>query len=164
MGTGGGTGTGGGVGTGGGTGGGTGTGGGVGTGGGAGTGGGSGSGGGAGGAGGGSGIVSFSATVAPILKMKCIQACHGGQYQTTANAYSRLKGTTAAAGTACANMPRIIVNNGAGSLVIQKLKGTQTCGMRMPLVNNNGCTGTDCVAASDITKIETWIDQGAQNN
>lgn len=112
-------------------------------------------------------MVRFATEVAPILRAKCQQACHGGQYQSAGTAYTRLRAMTAN-NTACASQPRIVVNDGANSLVIKKLLGTQTCGGRMPQVamgaGSRACNGTECVAASDIDLIKRWIDQGAQNN
>ena len=70
--------------------------------------------------------------------------------------------------TACASQPRVVVNDGANSLVIRKLLGTQTCGSRMPQVpmgaGSRNCTGNECVTAGDTDLIKRWIDQGAQNN
>jgi hypothetical protein len=118
--------------------------------------------------GGGGMTVSFSATVAPIFRAKCQQACHGGAYQgTTMQIYSRLRGTTPGT-TACANQPRLVVNDSANSLVVKKLLGTQTCGSKMPLVpmgtSSRDCMGTECVASMDLDLIRAWIDQGALNN
>ncbi|MDP3498893.1 MAG: hypothetical protein Q8S33_01120 [Myxococcales bacterium] len=109
-------------------------------------------------AGGGSATVSFATEVAPILRAKCQQACHAGQYQSAGSAYTRLRGMTS--GGACGNQPRLVVNDGASSLVIRKILGTQTCGGKMP----QGCTGNACVSATDADTIKRWIDQGALNN
>ena len=51
----------------------------------------------------------------------------------------------------------VISNDGSGSFLIQKLKGTAASGGQMPA---SGC----CLDASVIQLIETWIDEGALNN
>lgn len=118
--------------------------------------------GGGGGTGGGAAFPRFAADIAPILKAKCGN-CHGSQYAQAGTAYTRLRGTTSGT-TACASTPRIIVNDGANSLVVKKMLGTAGCGARMPIVNMAGCTGNACVPATDIDKIKVWIDNGALNN
>lgn len=60
------------------------------------------------------------------------------------------------------------MNDGAGSLLVKKLRGTAGCGAVMPLVKHGAttmaCAGDECVAASDIEKVKGWIDQGARDN
>ena len=51
----------------------------------------------------------------------------------------------------------VISGNGSASLLIQKLRGTATAGDQMPL---SGC----CLEETLIQLIETWIDEGANNN
>lgn len=122
-----------------------------------------------GGSGGGTPIIvmSFAADVMPVLKAKCA-GCHNGVYDNAATTLTRLRATTGAAG-ACANIPRMIINNGADSLIVKKLLGTAGCGAVMPLIKNSPteivpCSGTQCVAATDIDKVKVWIDQGALDN
>ncbi len=66
---------------------------------------------------------------------------------------------------ACANTPRLVVNDGANSLVVKKLLGTAECGGVMPLVKNGRVTtpraSEECVARADIEKLKGSIDQGA---
>jgi len=45
----------------------------------------------------------------------------------------------------------------SGSLLVQKVKGTQTIGVQMPY-------GKSPLPAADIQKISDWVAQGAQNN
>lgn len=70
--------------------------------------------------------------------------------------------------TACASQPRIVVNDGANSLVIRKLLGTQTCGSKMPQVpmgaGSRACNGAECATAFEIDLIRRWITEGALNN
>lgn len=109
-------------------------------------------------------MISFSATVAPIFKSKCTNNCHGNQYNTTAGAYTRLTAAANQTNQPCQNVKRITVGNGAGSLVVQKMLGTQPCGTRMPHVGTAACSGNTCVPAADTAKVSQWIDQGALNN
>ena len=110
--------------------------------------------------------VSFRSDVMPVLKAKCA-GCHSGQYENPATTFTRLNAHTAAMG-ACANRPRIVINDGAGSLLVRKLNGTTDCGAVMPLIKMGTatmpCAGSECVAEADIGKVKTWIDEGAQDN
>ena len=129
-------------------------------------------GGGAGGSGGMGGggaagiVVSFATDVMPVLKTKCA-GCHSGQYEQAAVTFMRLRANTSAT-AACANAPRIEVNNGANSLLVKKLLGTAGCGAVMPLIKVGttmvACAGAECVAPADIEKVKLWIDQGAVDN
>ena len=84
------------------------------------------------------------------------------QYNQTASAYTRLKGIAVVG--PCTGTARLIVGDGANSLVVKKVLGTQPCGARMPEVAGAGCTGGACLSAADIAKLSTWITQGALNN
>lgn len=111
--------------------------------------------------------VSFANDVMPVFKAKCA-GCHSGQYEDAATTFTRLRLSTAAT-AACANMPRIEVNDGANSLLVKKLLGTAGCGAVMPLVRTStttvvACMDAQCVAPADIEKVRIWIDQGALNN
>ncbi len=110
--------------------------------------------------------VSFRADVMPVLKAKC-GGCHSGQFEQPASTFTRLNTNTPATG-ACANRPRIVVNDGAASLLVRKLNGTHDCGAVMPLIKMGTatmpCSGDQCVAEADIGKVKTWIDEGAQDN
>lgn len=110
--------------------------------------------------------VSFSADVMPVLKAKC-SGCHQGQYEQAATTFSRLQGNTAA-NAACANTPRIVVRDGAGSLLVRKMNGTAECGAVMPLVKMGTvmmpCAGEQCVSEAEVAKVKGWIDEGALDN
>lgn len=68
----------------------------------------------------------------------------------------------------CVNTPRIVVNDGANSLLVKKLLGTAGCGAVMPLVKTGMTSvayeGDQCVAPDGIDKVKLWIDQGALDN
>jgi hypothetical protein len=84
--------------------------------------------------------------------MKCGTACHGGNWGDATKSYARLKGTTMGCGT----MPRMVVSDGANSIVVKKLKGAvANCGVRMPL-------NMPALPEADIMTVETWITMGAQ--
>lgn len=108
------------------------------------------------------GLVSFSQVVMPILTNQCT-GCHRGVFDNAATAYPHLKGTTSAT-TACANQPRLVVNDGNNSLLVTKMRGTIDCGKRMPSSASAGCVGEECTPETDIAKIAKWIDQGALDN
>ena len=92
--------------------------------------------------------ISYSTTIQPIFNNNCT-GCHGSSGGLNLGSYSTLNngGTSGAV---------IIAENGAGSRLIQKLRGTAS-GSQMPA---SGC----CLDASVIQLIETWIDEGAENN
>lgn len=110
--------------------------------------------------------VSSAEDVMPVLKAKCGN-CHQGQYLDPVVTLARLHATTSAM-AACANTPRIVINDGANSLLVKKLLGTAECGGVMPLVKvgsmTMACEGDACVAPADIEKMKAWIDQGALDN
>jgi hypothetical protein len=84
------------------------------------------------------------------LFMKCGTACHGGNWGDATKSYARLKGNAM-----CGNMPRMKAGDGAGSLVVQKLKGAVGgCGNKMP---PSGMMPT----ADEIKTLEDWITAGA---
>jgi hypothetical protein len=92
--------------------------------------------------------ISYSTTIQPIFNNNCT-GCHGSSGGLNLGSYSTLNngGTSGAV---------IIAENGSGSRLIQKLRGTAS-GSQMPA---SGC----CLDASVIQLIETWIDEGAENN
>ena len=129
--------------------------------------GGEGGGGGAGGGGAAIAMVSFANDVMPVLKAKC-SGCHGGQYEQAILTLARLKLSTSAT-SACPSTPRMVVNDGANSLLVKKLMGTAGCGVIMPLIKMSPtvsvpCTGKMCVGPMDIVTVKLWIDQGAHDN
>jgi hypothetical protein len=111
------------------------------------------------GTGGAAATPKFATDIAPIFKAACGNAmCHGGQYgMSNMVIYTRLMGM---AGGACEGRPRMMAGNSAMSLVVQKMAGTQNCGMRMPDSNR---TYFDTKMA-DLDKIKAWIDGGAKND
>lgn len=94
--------------------------------------------------------------IATIFMMRC-GTCHmdGGmsRYGDATRAYNALK----AMAPAPCSRARMTPPNGAGSLVIQAMKGMKPCGnnMRMPP------QGT-AVPAADIMAVEEWINMGAK--
>ena len=112
-------------------------------------------------------MVSFANNVMPVLKAKCT-GCHGGQYEQAILTLARLKLNTSPT-SACPNTPRMVVNDGANSLLVKKLLGTSGCGGIMPLIKMSSteivpCTGKMCVGPMDIVMVKQWIDQGAHDN
>jgi hypothetical protein len=108
-------------------------------------------------------------TVFESLVPSC-QACHsttaasaagGGFYFGSSGeacgAYDRVV-NVGAGGTACAGMGMLVVpGNAAGSLLYQKLAGTQTCGAAMPL----GSMGIAMSNGQALADLEAWINSGA---
>ncbi|MCH7575707.1 MAG: choice-of-anchor D domain-containing protein [Candidatus Marinimicrobia bacterium] len=96
--------------------------------------------------------VSFAASVLPVLTANCGAGnCHlNGKSQEglSLETYASLL-----AGSD--NGPVVIAGDGAGSLIIRKLRGT--AGTRMP-------QGNPALPDSTISTIEIWIDQGALDN
>ena len=94
--------------------------------------------------------VSFANDVQPIFSSNCT-GCHGGSGGLTLTSFENL-----IAGTSN-NGPVVTSGDGAGSIIIQKLRGTAGFGVQMP---------KDLLALSEnlISTIETWINEGAQNN
>ena len=87
--------------------------------------------------------ISYSTTIQPIFNNNCT-GCHGGSGGLSLTSYSLL-------------MENDVVNpgNSAESQLIKKLKGT--AGTQMPKNQNPLDDAT-------IDLIETWIDEGAENN
>ena len=96
-----------------------------------------------------SSCVNFSTEIQPIFTANCT-GCHGSSGGLSLSSYASLMEGGSHGAT-------VISNDGSGSLLIQKLKGTATSGGQMPA---SGC----CLDASVIQLIETWIDEGALNN
>lgn len=139
-----------------------------------------GSGGSSGGAGGGGGTAvgtKMPPAVHAVFMKYCAMACHGGEWQDRAKAYTRIMGTTSMGTTpnnsTCMGMKRMTAGDGAGSLVVKKMLGTAGCGTRMPRVlmmpgctgtacMTVGCTGAACVPAAEIMIVQQWITDGAR--
>jgi len=75
-----------------------------------------------------------------------------------ANAFVR--STSARAPCSSTGRKLIVASNGTGSLLYEKISGTQACGSRMPL----GCSGNGCLPQAKIDLIKRWIDEGANDN
>jgi hypothetical protein len=96
------------------------------------------------------GEISYKSDIQPMLNATCIN-CHGNKGGLSISTYSNLmKGTSN-------NGPVVIVNDGAGSLIVRKLQGVAS-GSRMPPEPLNKWS------ESKIETIKIWIDQGAKNN
>jgi hypothetical protein len=96
------------------------------------------------------GEPAFSTHVAPVLAAKCIN-CHGGRQPRNRLSMESFANLMRGGMTGRAITP----GNGAGSLLIQKLKGTAKDGQRMPL-------DADPLPAAEIAAIEKWIAAGAK--
>ena len=88
--------------------------------------------------------ISYSLTIQPIFNTNCT-GCHGGSSGLTLDSYNTL-----IAGSV------IESGNGAGSLLIKKLRGTAS-GFQMP-------KNQDPLDDTTINLIETWINEGALDN
>jgi hypothetical protein len=108
--------------------------------------------------GGGNGTVSFSSDIQPILQARCaIPNCHGsGAIQSGLNmggaAYSTITSITGNSGTKF-----VTANDANASAFYLKVKNPPAFGARMP---NGGPYLTD----AQIQNIQSWIDDGAQDN
>lgn len=94
--------------------------------------------------------------VAPVLTARC-GGCHGFNDADGANTFVRGN----ASRPACSSVgARIVASNATGSLLYQKVAGTQTCGGRMP----PNCTGNNCLPQTQLDLIRDWINAGAPSN
>ncbi|NOZ06249.1 MAG: hypothetical protein GXP41_07860 [Chloroflexi bacterium] len=99
--------------------------------------------------------TSFSADVFPLLQARCAGQCHNPQAAAAmggwdATTYDALMGTGKHA-------PVVQPGDPAGSLLLQKVRGTQPEGVRMPL-------GGAPLSEAEIRTIESWIAAGAKND
>ena len=91
--------------------------------------------------------VDYSTQIQPIFAINCI-GCHGGSGGLYLNSYTNLM--------AGGNSGAVVISgNGAGSLLVKKLRDEHAPSMPY---------GNCCIESSLIDLIETWIDEGAQNN
>jgi glucose/arabinose dehydrogenase len=93
----------------------------------------------------------FSGNVFPILQAQC-SGCHSA-HSARSTSYAEL--TSMSTGS-CSGRPRLVAGNAAGSLLYQKITGSQTCGGSMP--------PSGLMPSSQASIIGTWINQGAPNN
>jgi len=99
--------------------------------------------------------VSFSSQIQPIFNSQCL-GCHGSNGGLSLNAgvsYANLVNVDAR--SSCTSMKRVLPDNADNSVLYRKVSGT-TCGNRMP-------EGLQ-MNTHDITLIQDWINQGANNN
>lgn len=94
------------------------------------------------------GIPSFSADVLPIFQARCA-ACHGSLGGWDASSYESVMNTGDHA-------PTVIAGDVDGSLLAQKIRGTQTQGTLMP--------PSGLMPEDEIQAILDWIAAGAPNN
>lgn len=107
------------------------------------------------------GPVSFASDVQPIFTARCA-SCHGssgpsaGLSLVAGSARANLVGVNS---SECASTKLVAPSSAATSYLAHKLDGTGPCfvGSRMPL-------GGPYLSASEISKIRSWIDQGALDN
>ena len=93
--------------------------------------------------------VNYSTEIQPIFSTNSLcTGCHGGSGGLYLDSYTNLM-TGGNSGAV------VIPENGAGSLLVEKLRDEHA--PSMPL-------GNCCIESSLIDLIETWIDEGAQNN
>ncbi len=92
--------------------------------------------------------VNYSTEIQPIFTANCT-GCHGGSGGLYLDSHTNLM--------AGGNSGTVVLpNNGSGSLIIQKLRGEDS--PHMPLNNSFP------LESSLIDLIETWINEGAQDN
>ena len=97
-----------------------------------------------------SSCVNYSTEIQPIFSTNSLcTGCHGTSGGLSLTSYENLMLGNSN------NGPVVNAGNGANSLIIQKLRGT--AGSQMPM-------GDCCLEDESIDLIETWIDEGAQNN
>ena len=96
------------------------------------------------------GAIAFSTHVAPVLLANCV-GCHGGRQPRNRLSVESFAQLVRGGMSGKAITP----SNGAGSLLVQKLKGTAKDGQRMPLES-------DPLSAAQISAIEQWIAAGAK--
>jgi len=94
------------------------------------------------------GAVSFAQDVLPIFDAKC-KACHGSFGGWSAADYDSVT-------TSGDHAPVIVASDPDGSLLVQKLRGTQTTGGSMPPGSK--------LSDDEITTIVNWVKAGAPNN
>jgi hypothetical protein len=92
--------------------------------------------------------VSYASSIQPVWNASC-GGCHGSNGGLSLTSYTNLMLGTSS------NGPVVIPGDGANSLLIRKLRGQ--AGSLMP-------QGGPSLSESTISTIETWINQGAQDN
>ncbi|MDE3058296.1 MAG: IPT/TIG domain-containing protein, partial [Bacteroidota bacterium] len=95
--------------------------------------------------------ISFANDVEPLFVSYGCTSCHGGTNNLFVDTYAHLMAGNSLHG------PVVTPGNGEGSVLIKKLRGTASFGVRMP-------QGGPYLPDSSIAKISTWITQGAKDN
>ncbi|MFQ6015864.1 MAG: c-type cytochrome [Anaerolineae bacterium] len=93
-------------------------------------------------------IPSFAKDILPLLKARC-SACHGSLGGWSAASHDEVVNSGD-------NGPAVIPGDAEASLLLQKLKGTQTIGSPMPPGQS--------LSAAEISLVENWIAAGAPDN
>lgn len=95
--------------------------------------------------------VSFANDVEPLFVSYGCTSCHGGTNNLFVDSYAHLMAGNSLHG------PVVTPGDGEGSVIIEKLRGTASFGVRMP-------QGGPYLPDSLIAKISTWITEGAHDN
>ena len=98
--------------------------------------------------------VSFSNDVYPIIKKRCLP-CHASDSENPSEYYMESLQDVMKGGK---HGKPILPKNGAGSIIVQKVKPAPPFGEQMPLMTKKK------LADEEIDLIQTWIDQGAKKN
>ncbi len=98
--------------------------------------------------------VSFSNDVFPIIKKRCLP-CHASDSENPSEYYMESLQDILKGGK---HGKPIVPKNGAGSLIVQKLKPAPQFGEQMPLMTKKKLTD------EEIDLFQSWIDQGAKKN
>jgi hypothetical protein len=111
----------------------------------------------------------FAEIYADVLTPNQCTSCHapGGEgafldLSTQAIAYTNLVGVKAS-GPACSgsDLDRVVAGDAATSLLYAKIsEANPPCGVQMPY----GCSGSSCMAESEQSEIQAWINAGALAN
>jgi Bacterial Ig domain len=100
----------------------------------------------------------YAADIQPIWDAHCI-GCHpsaGSLDLTLGNSWAQLVDQPQSAGGGCAGEKRVDSANPSASSLPKWLSGA-TCGPQMP-------EGNPALAAGDLVKVQSWIDNGALDN
>jgi len=100
-------------------------------------------------------LVSFSNQIQPIFNSQCT-GCHGGNgglFLNSGASYGNLVNVQAQ--SSCTSLKRVLPNDAANSVLFKKISGF-SCGSQMPQGGS--------LSGSDIALIQSWINQGANNN
>jgi hypothetical protein len=96
-------------------------------------------------------VVTFTGDLEPLFETQGCASCHGGTNNLFVGTRAQLLLGNSAHG------PVVVRRNGAGSIIVKKLRGTAGFGDRMP-------QGSPPLSEAEITTISDWIDQGTRDN